>query len=560
MDKKTDSLNRKSFLKKMGILTVGGMLFPFYGCKNESSVTAGTKSHKTGTKYYIDSHDGDDTNTGKSPDSAWKTLHKASSWNYKAGDTLLLKRGHTYLGTLALSGITGSRKNPFDVDSFGSGSLPHIDASGYLAGISIKDSKYLNIHNLEISSDAGTLVDQAARTKRYGVLIEANSPGEYSHIRLINLQIHDIFANDKVPSDGRNLTSNKGMGIATFSNGTNKATLSFISIKDCTIKRTGFTGIAIHDRSHLGINQYSTKEIEIVNNILKEIGGPGMNMDNTKNVLVRSNTVDGSGSSADPRMHGRGSGIWPWTSNNVLIEYNKFMHARGKMDSCGAHIDFNNKNVVIQYNLSLDNEGGFIEILGNTYNSCYRYNVSINDGSRVKGVNGARQDGHILWLSNYTGKNGQKLGPYNTYIYNNTIFVDKNQRADFHIMDTAEGFLIANNIFDVRGETSVEISPRVMASEKNKIERNVYHTSNMISLSRLDTEPLSLNDMGFHNPGGLKIVDYIPEKGSLLNDKGRSITKLPGDSIGLEIGLQVSKDILGNRIKGTPDLGAIEYK
>jgi hypothetical protein len=55
--------------------------------------------------------------------------------------------------------------------------------------------------------------------------------------------------------------------------------------------------------------------------------------------------------------------------------------------------------VTIQYNLSLDNEGGFVEILGDCVNSIYRYNVSINDGSRAKGVHGATQDGHLTCLS-----------------------------------------------------------------------------------------------------------------------------------------------------------------
>jgi nitrous oxidase accessory protein NosD len=112
----------------------------------------------------------------------------------------------------------------------------------------------------------------------------------------------------------------------------------------------------------------------------------------SRNILVRGNTVDHSGSSADPRMHQRGSGIWTWTARDVLIEKNKFMHARGKADSHGAHIDFNCNNVVIQYNMSIDNEGGFVEILGNNHNCAYRYNISINDGSRVRGE-GRRRTG-----------------------------------------------------------------------------------------------------------------------------------------------------------------------
>ena len=39
-----------------------------------------------GTTYYVDSINGDDTNSGKSVSSAWKTLEKASSEVYSEGD------------------------------------------------------------------------------------------------------------------------------------------------------------------------------------------------------------------------------------------------------------------------------------------------------------------------------------------------------------------------------------------------------------------------------------------------------------------------------------------
>ena len=65
------------------------------------------------------------------------------------------------------------------------------------------------------------------------------------------------------------------------------------------------------------------------------------------------------------------------------------MYANGPADSAGCHIDFNCDNVIVQYNLSVSNAGGFIEILGNNYNCSYRYNVSVNDGHRIKGKNNA---------------------------------------------------------------------------------------------------------------------------------------------------------------------------
>ena len=47
-----------------------------------------------------------------------------------------------------------------------------------------------------------------------------------------------------------------------------------------------------------------------------------------------------------------------------MIQNNVFMNARGPLDSYGVHIDYNNENVVVQYNFSYNNEGGFVQILG----------------------------------------------------------------------------------------------------------------------------------------------------------------------------------------------------
>ena len=109
--------------------------------------------------------------------------------------------------------------------------------------------------------------------------------------------------------------------------------------------------------------------------------------------------VHSSGSNDDSRKWGRGSGLWTWGSSDIIIEHNHFLHANGPADSAGCHIDFNCSNVVVQYNFSAYNAGGFCEILGNNYNCAYRYNISVNDGHRVKGENRAFQEGKTFWLS-----------------------------------------------------------------------------------------------------------------------------------------------------------------
>ena len=102
-------------------------------------------------------------------------------------------------------------------------------------------------------------------------------------------------------------------------------------------------------------------------------------------------------------------------SVTLFLSGNKFQNANGPADSAGCHIDFNCNDVIVENNLSRNNAGGFIEILGNNYNCSYRNNISINDGHRVKGENGAFQEGKTFWLSGYIGRGKERNGPFNSY-------------------------------------------------------------------------------------------------------------------------------------------------
>jgi len=547
-----------SFMKRISsgqVLWVMGV-----GCLIVSAFSAGADT------FYVDSRTGHDGAGGLSPSEAWRTLEKASGRTYRAGDRLLLRRGSVFSGTLKLHAL-GSAAAPVIVDCYGreDDALPLVDGAGHLAGVHVAESRYVEISRLEITADAGDVKEPSARDQRYGVLATVSEDAQLAHVYLRQLFIHNIFATRQKVSDGRHPTSNMGMGIQFLSKG-GRGRFSDILIEDCRIERTGHTGIKITslNKDAAGFND----GIRVLANTLKDIGGPGIQPSRGKNIVVRDNVVDGSGSSVDPRMHGRGSGIWPWTCHDVLIENNRFMHARGKADSCGAHIDFNCTDVVVQYNLSLDNEGGFIEILGNTRNCAYRYNISINDGFRVKGKNGAHQDGKVLWLSGYTGKNQPRHGPFDSYVYNNTVYVKQGARSCFAVAHTTDGLFVANNIFHVLGETVNVYGDQVNRLDpKGATVKDIVFKNNLYPRAGTVPATLPIQDSGaligeprLRNPGGLEPADYIPGNAVVVKDRGVPVTPVPGDAVGLKIGLNVEHDFFGNPITGLPDLGAVELQ
>jgi hypothetical protein len=528
--------------------------------------------------YYIDSDGGSDANAGTSPGLAWATLDKVSNWNFEPGDQILLQRGDSFNGKIFLNGQdNGEEGNPVIVGAYGTGDLPVISAVGYRAGVHIRNARHISVSDLEIHGDGGAMVDGAPNNKRYGVLVDASGTNtSFEDIIIRDLYIHDIFPRDSDGSEGArpnpaydpNDPANDdraitwyGTGIAIL--GVSTAVSSNVIVEGCRIETVGYKAI----------DMKRVNQIDVLNNHMADIGGPAIQPGRVNDLVVRGNVVDGSGSYSDPRMHGRGSGIWPWTSERILIEKNTFMHARGRADSCGIHIDFNCRDVVVQYNLSIDNGGGFIEILGNNHNCTYRYNISINDGNRVKGEpsngpgtlnNGG--DGHLIWVSGYVGSGNTPDGPYNSYIYNNTMYVKADINTTFSIQETTDGLLIANNIFYVEGPTEDVTSSALDDYTQAMADRvvwvnNLYQRTGILPVFNLDlfgeTSPV-YGDPLFANTGGLAAGDYIPSSTALVQDKGIVVEKLPGDFIGLKVGLAVGEDFFGNPVLGLPDMGAVE--
>ena len=122
-----------------------------------------------GTRYYVDSIEGSDSNRGDSPDAAWKTVTKASSVLLEPGDSLLFRRGGDWSGRLKLT-QSGARGAPIIVGAYGSGNLPVLHSGGCIdvlgsyvviqefhvhtcswAGISI--SGYLNVVQDSVVTD-----------------------------------------------------------------------------------------------------------------------------------------------------------------------------------------------------------------------------------------------------------------------------------------------------------------------------------------------------------------------------------------------------------------------
>ena len=538
------------------------------------------------TDYFFHVSQGTDTNTGTTISSPWQSLAQLSEITLKAGDRVLLAEGEHFRGNISLFDVNGTEQMPVIITSYRVSNEPKakpiIDAKGLEAGIAVVDSRYIEISDIQIMADGGTIkrsVELAQRLKerkfksmRVGILVMSIRRGVYHGIKIDNVEVKDVFANNAgttrsyAETSSANGTEEYGFGIYT------------ISYDGTELHDVSITNSVIRDISHTGIKFKGKKSIVnalVKRNKIRDSGGPGIQMSGVVKSVVSYNVVNRPGSNKDGRNWARGSGMWTWGSDSIIVEQNQFLNANGPGDSAGFHIDFNCKNIIVQYNLSVNNAGGFIEILGNNYNNTYRYNVSVNDGHRIKQKGVAFQEGKTLWLSGFVGvgrkgkttRPRKRHGPYNTYIYNNTIYVKEEITARIAVTRVAEGAFIANNIFHIMGDSAmVKGDQYAPESDSDAINlKNVVFTNNLFlkqtnwprQVLIQDQAPL-FGNAEFTRPGGIELTDYIPQNVELIADKGIAIALIPGDRDGLIVALDAQTDILGNPIVGKPDLGAIE--
>lgn len=351
---------------KTTILFILSLLL-FYSCGN---------TYRT---FYVDSSSGDDNHPGTSIDKAWKSIERLNKEEFKPGDKILFRSGTEYTGQFEPKG-NGSQEAPIIVDKFGEGGKPIIHGQGEkLHTLLLQNISYWEVNNLEITNKG-----KEPMPRRNGVFVHAQNAGEIHHIHLKNLTVHDVNGSC-IKNDGA------GNGIFWKNEGDSLPT-RFIDllIEDCHIyncQRNGITGEGNYERK----SWYPSLEVVIRGNLIENVPGDGIVPIACDGALVEYNTMKDSPDLL--RIEDAAAGMWPWSCDNTLIQFNEVSGHNAKWDGQGFDSDYNCRNTVIQYNFSHDNAGGMLLIcnegnsLGESWNigtdkTIIRGNISINDGIR----------------------------------------------------------------------------------------------------------------------------------------------------------------------------------
>lgn len=113
------------------------------------STTTTTTPPTTRRTFYVDAVAGSDSNDGRSPATAWRTMPKATSAVLQPSDWLLLKRGSVWNQQLRLD-ESGTSSQPIEVGAYGTGADPVIDGENYLGTCLLVNGSHTWISHLRL--------------------------------------------------------------------------------------------------------------------------------------------------------------------------------------------------------------------------------------------------------------------------------------------------------------------------------------------------------------------------------------------------------------------------
>ena len=510
------------------------------------------------TTYYFSSSSGNDANSGTSEGSPFQTISKFNALTLNPGDKILFKKGDTFIGAITVN-YSGAENAPIIFDSYGTGEKPILSGSNGdngipdpLATINIVGKGYLEFKNLHIENERFDKATGADDDKSFGIYYRSFKTvppsGNFEDGQMAK---HLYFSNLTL----KNIYSLGSLGTAFDDIRTSGIYIWDAFVNDVIVENCYFTDI---ERVGVWLRRYVSDAV-IKDNQFINLGGSGTIISVSKRVLYERNLMRFTGSNSDARMTARGSGMWVFGSDDVVAQYNISQHARGNGDSSGMHVDYGNTNVLFQYNYLEDSAGGFCETLGENSNVIWRYNVSVNEGTDVRGGKNI-----LLWVNAYAGNN-RNINSEKVYIYNNTIYQGRdydNAISDSRIQLISDDLFFYNNIIQLESGAKLGQKSYSFTIPNSNFQKNILFGGTINTNFKNKDATRKEVDPRFIAPGrkhfsGYKILSFSPAKGDAFSFV-EPVFPLAGQGIFANLTSKVTKDIFGNPVNllSTTNIGA----
>jgi parallel beta-helix repeat protein len=128
--------------------------------------------------YYVDAKNGNDSNTGTSAASPWKTLGKINESSLQPGDSILFKRGEVWREQLNLPS-SGAEGRPIVLDAYGSGPLPVISGTDPVPAASWSVTSVAQVWQARVATEPNVVIFDGAKGAKQTALENLKQPNDW---------------------------------------------------------------------------------------------------------------------------------------------------------------------------------------------------------------------------------------------------------------------------------------------------------------------------------------------------------------------------------------------
>jgi hypothetical protein len=397
--------------------------------------------------YYV-SPSGNDSHSGTSAQTAWRTIDKVNAVDLDPGDKVLFQAGHEYPGNLLLTAEdAGTPKQPVVIGSYGSGRATIKAGNG--SGITVRNAGGVVVENLIVmGDDYRTNVGSGIK-----IINELPNNQKLEYIRVHNVEAAG-FGRKKHPAP-EGLQTPNGCGIFMGGEASDKSKSGYrnVRITNCLTYQNEYYGILTTGYWQNDPDTYANSNVYVGYckmydnpgdpNYFENHSGSGILMEDVNGGMIEYCEAYNNGYDCRCRVGGP-VGIWAAVVNNVIIQHCESHHNRtSRQDGGGFDFDGGTTDSVMQYNYSHDNGGpGYLicsyKNAPHTFNNnIIRYNISVNDGQKRQAYGGI-----LFW----TGS-PEEDPIRNTQIYGNTIYGTSRPAINFWAKKGIYNTKVCNNLF-----------------------------------------------------------------------------------------------------------------
>ena len=452
--------------------------------------------------YYVSSSNGNDSNNGLSPQSAWQSLDKISlQYPIRPGDQLLLNRGDVWDSQISLN-VQGTAAAPILLGSYGTGAKPVIYSDSHLRtwtpvsghsgvfttslGYSVSPAGAYQhatplTHVPNTTSTCGGRICALTNPTDLNAYLSTFTPGSWGYYVGALTTATWVKTLDGLPPTAVQIFHSQTIEVYNC---------KYLVIQDLDIRRSS-TGIFVEGNSN---------NLTIRDNSLRDILGIGIYLNGTGaasvNNVVEDNTLTRTGNDALYTLLGTGN---IFRGNTISYVTNQVLGISTSGDQCGIGLQ-QSTNTTVEHNS-----------ISTTHGTCFDYYYETGSTVRYNFCNQPGTGGatpHGTGLSVYynifdLGGHGSGINAVNTgsspdLIYNNTFYATGGYAlmGGDSVSDGGTGAIIFRN--NVVQATSLYLMARGDGSNEAGInvssDYNLFYTTGKQLFSNLGISYSSFTD------------------------------------------------------------------